>query len=120
VRLSIVLPPGFQLEAETAPGFTVFHVWPAEPPGLERESALGIYLGRLPVAYCPPGAPTRPPAFADWQVPWRICDTRIPGQQARELDLRGGFPVIVHVFVIGSDPRLMDALQAIAETLRPP
>ena len=120
VRLSMVLPPGFTLETETAPAFMVFNVWPSEPPGLKRETALGIYIGRLTVAYCPPDAPTRPSAFADWQVPWRVCDTQLPGQRAREVHLRGEFPVPVHIFVIGSDPGLLDTLQAIAETLRRP
>jgi hypothetical protein len=118
VPLRLVLPPGYELQRETGPSFEVFHIWRVPPPGIEHDTALGIFVGRPAATYCLPGTGDEVAAhFRHWQARWHHCGTTVRGVEVYEVHLPDVAREALHVFVIGADPAERTRLRAIAETL---
>jgi hypothetical protein len=122
VPLRLELPPGYEVQSERGETFDVHWVWRVPPETFAKDTSLGLYIGKLITAYCPPGTGRfEPAAFPDPALGagrrWHGCALPGTGRQAWELHLRDVAAETLHLFIIGTDADEFRRLRRIAETL---
>lgn len=121
VHLRLVLPRGYELQSETGGSFDIYNVWRVPPLPVDKDTSLGIFVGRPLTAYCRPRTGSfQPAAFSAWRVRWHTCGvTEGPGQQIWETHIRGHTREPLHIFILGPDAPEVQRLKRIAESLVP-
>lgn len=121
VHLRLVLPPGYELQSETGGSFDIYNVWRVPPLPVDKDTSMGIFVGRPMTAYCRPRTGTfEPGAFRAWRVRWHRCGVlKGPGRQIWETHIRGQTREPIHIFILGPDAAEVQRLKQIAETLVP-
>lgn len=113
--IAIDLPARYVVAHDRGPDFDVFRIRPIRRLG-EDAGVLGVYVGHHP-SFDPSGTESPGTLFGEVVTFYTAMDSNVVSREAI-VEVPGARGTAVHVFIEGPDEQAVDALTAVASTLR--